>query len=133
MPSQPLLASLLAVAFSSNAGGAVAFEDLDCIGTEYCNDEGCTPSVDVFPVAFDWTTDSLTIGVGGSNVRLISQVSDVSPEAASGQMVYAGPDGIGLWLTFVGEALSMELFLDMPVHDARRGTHHALCAAREAA
>lgn len=124
MTFRPLLATLLAAAPSA----ALAFGDMDCVGTEICNDEGCTPSFLTYRVDSDWPNDSLTITEGGVPRPMTLDLPEAADGGFPGQLIFRGADEVGLWLTGTGAIVRMELFNGTPGR-----THHAICDAREAA
>lgn len=128
MLSKPLLATLLAAVWSVAPSGLWAFEAMDCIGTEFCDGDSCTPSLMVFPLEFDWATDSLTVDMGGGTIRMTLLTPELSSDGMSGEVRYDGPDDMILSLSFAGEDTSMDLSNGVPGQ-----RHLAVCAAREAA
>lgn len=122
MLSRPLLATLLAIAPS----GAWAFGDLDCIGVETCTLEVCTPSLQVFAIAFTWPEDRADITLANTTTRLM-----LDPDSlGAGEMIFTGTDAAArLVLSFAnGRDIAMTY---RPDGDAT--THTAICAHREAA
>lgn len=128
MLSRPLLATLLATLLAAAPTGLWAFEAMDCIGTEFCTDEGCTPSSQIYAVDFDWATDSVTLTTQGDTLTTGLRVPATEALPTPGQLAYIAPEGTGLWPTFSGADIAMELFTGTP-----GATHHAICATREAA
>lgn len=121
---------LIAAAIMAAPLPAVAFGDLDCIGTEFCFSGACTASVLVFQVIFDWPNNTISVTAAGETLRMTLQSPNVSPGGTSGQLSYTQtdtPNSAGLLLAFAGEDITMILALGQ-----NAGTHHATCAALEA-
>lgn len=129
MLSQPLLAPLLAAVLLGTPAQASAFEAMDCIGTETCDLDVCTPSSLVFAIEFDRAHEALGIEWGSGGVLPMTlETLDTNADAPSGLIYYDGPDDTGLRLSFLGDDVRMEL------HPGMAGLlHRAICAVREAA
>lgn len=116
----------LALGLTALAPAASAFADLDCIGTEFCTEASCTPSVSIFGVAFDWAAQAADVETESRDIRLSLADPNVDPDGTSGNLTYFNADDEGLILEFVGADISMTLVVD-------GGSHRATCTAREAA
>lgn len=128
MQSKPLLATLLAGVLWGAPSAVSAFEAMDCIGTEICDRDICTPSAMVYTLDFDWTNDGLSVAWGGAALLMSLEDPTASIEDRSGQLHYDGPDDSGLRLAFEGTAITLMLATGVPGM-----LHLATCTAREAA
>lgn len=124
MLSKPLLATLLACAPS----GLWAFGNMDCIGTEYCTGGSCSTAAQAFSVEFDWNAEIIdVVGDGLDPMRLGLVYGAATPEATSGQLAFATPDGSH---AIIIEATGTRIDARLAIFD---GVYTGQCAAREAA
>lgn len=123
MLSRPLLATLLAAAPS----GAMAFDAMDCVGTEICTDGTCTPSFLVYAIGFDWPAQAAIVETSGQTMQLTLAGNDTNADGTAGALSYVADETAALILTFQTTDITM-------TYTPGDGTTHlANCAAREAA
>lgn len=137
MRSQPLLATLLAVAPIGIPSMAVAFEDMDCIGTEFCTSTECVPSAALFSVEFDWSADAVDLSLDGQDpLRLMLASPGMSSDGTWGHLAFIAPDdgdddgdgdGAAMILEILGDRIGAMVSLGDGI--VQRGQ----CTAREAA
>lgn len=118
---------LLALGLTALAHPASAFDAMDCVGVEYCTANGCTPSVLVFAISFDWTAQFAIVEEGAQTTRLDLASNEVNADGTSGSLNFINDDDAVLVLTFSGEAVDMLMFT------GQGDAHQATCTAREAA
>lgn len=133
MLSNSLLATLLAAATIGSATSAMAFGDLDCIGTgiSTCDGPSCAPLLLNFPLLFNWTDNTATFPHDDTIIVVPLVAQDTSDGGTSGQMAFGTPDGpyagTSLLLDFTGPEISARYTVgqDRPIH-------YATCAPQEA-
>jgi hypothetical protein len=119
----PLALCLCALAPSANA-----FAAMDCVGSDVCTSDRCTPLMQVFTISFDWTAPSATVELNDRTIRLdMAGTDDDTFPGTAGALTYTNADDAGLILNFDMHDITMTLF-------PGDGTRHiAACSAREAA
>lgn len=129
MLSRPLLATLLALGFVGAPSGLWAFENMDCIGTEFCTDGGCAASAEVFTVDFDWTARAVAIARGNAPALMLAMVHPTgSGVASAGNLAFSQPDGDAtLMLDVQADGIEAAVMFD------DTGLYVGQCTAREAA
>ncbi|MBY4893093.1 hypothetical protein KUL25_09985 [Rhodobacteraceae bacterium N5(2021)] len=101
---------------------------MDCIGTEYCTDGSCSTAAQAFSVEFDWNAEAIDLaGDGLDPTRLALVYGGAAPEAASGPLAFATPDGSH---AIIIEAAGTRIEARLAIFD---GVYTGQCTAREAA